>query len=155
MKQSRTLAALIVASVPFVVSLLPFAASSPSAAAPAQAFQRSRDTPEERDSRRHTRFTPSSTPDSELRSQRPPTATEAPAGFDNQTNGFELQSAFDADRATFDEVELVQDGLGPTYNAQSCRECHQNIVSGGASQVTVLRSGHLLNGQFFESQGDR
>jgi CxxC motif-containing protein (DUF1111 family) len=153
MKQSRTLAALIVASVPFVVSLLPFAASSPSAAAPAQAFQRSRDTPEERDSRRHTRFTPSSTPDSELRSQHPPTATEAPAGFDNQTNGFELQSAFDADRATFDEVELVQDGLGPTYNAQSCRECHQNIVSGGASQVTVLRSGHLLNGQFFESQG--
>src|SRR5262249_24745599 len=29
------------------------------------------------------------------------------------------------------------------YNAQSCRECHQNPTSGGASQVTELRVGHL------------
>jgi len=50
-------------------------------------------------------------------------------------------------------VEVAEDGLGPTYNAQSCRECHQNIVSGGASQVTVQRTGHTLKGQFFESQG--
>jgi hypothetical protein len=27
-----------------------------------------------------------------------------------------------------------------TYNAQSCRECHQNVVTGGASQVAELRS---------------
>ena len=43
----------------------------------------------------------------------------------------------------FEEVELVSDGLGPLYNAQSCRECHQSPVSGAASQVAELRVGHL------------
>ena len=152
MTRSRTIAAFAVASVPFVISLLPFAAALPGTLF-AQVVQRASSTPADRDSRRRARFTPSTPVDVELRSLRPATPTEAPAGFDNQTNGFEPQDAFDADRDTFDEVELVQDGLGPTYNAQSCRECHQNIVSGGASQVTVLRSGHVQNGQFFESQG--
>ncbi|HYL06832.1 MAG TPA: hypothetical protein VE075_12375, partial [Thermoanaerobaculia bacterium] len=69
------------------------------------------------------------------------TATEAPAGFDNQTNGFEAQANMDADRAKFDEVEQIADGLGPNYNAQSCRECHQNPVSGTISQITELRTG--------------
>jgi CxxC motif-containing protein (DUF1111 family) len=48
-----------------------------------------------------------------------------------------------ADRKVFDEVEEIADGLGPIYNAQSCRECHQNPASGGASQVTELRVGRL------------
>ena len=61
--------------------------------------------------------------------------------------------SFNDNRFVFEEVESVADGLGPTYNAQSCRECHQNIVTGGASQVTVQRAGHLANGQFFDSQG--
>ena len=68
-------------------------------------------------------------------------ATEAPAGFDNLTNGFESQTQMDLDRATFDEFETIADGLGPVYNAQSCRECHQNPVSGATSQVTELRAG--------------
>ena len=38
---------------------------------------------------------------------------------------------------------VVEDGLGPLYNAQSCRECHQDPTSGGASQITELRVGHL------------
>jgi CxxC motif-containing protein (DUF1111 family) len=67
--------------------------------------------------------------------------TEAPAGFDNLTNGFEPQANMDADRAKFDEVEQISDGLGPVYNAQSCRECHQNPVSGTISQITELRAG--------------
>jgi CxxC motif-containing protein (DUF1111 family) len=66
-------------------------------------------------------------------------AVDAPAGFDNLTNGFTTQAQFDADLATFDEFEVIDDGLGPVYNAQSCRECHQNPVSGGPSQVTELR----------------
>ena len=45
-----------------------------------------------------------------------------------------------ADQTTFEEVEQLSDGLGPLYNAQSCRECHQNPVSGAASQVTELRA---------------
>jgi hypothetical protein len=68
-------------------------------------------------------------------------ATEAPAGFDNLTNGFTTQTQMDLDRATFDEVEEIADGLGPVYNAQACRECHQNPVSGATSQVTELRAG--------------
>jgi CxxC motif-containing protein (DUF1111 family) len=68
-------------------------------------------------------------------------ATEAPAGFDNLTNGFTTQTQFNLDLATFDEFETIADGLGPVYNAQSCRECHQNPVSGATSQVTELRAG--------------
>ena len=37
----------------------------------------------------------------------------------------------------------VADGLGPTYNAQSCRECHQNVVTGGASQIAEHRTGRM------------
>ena len=95
-------------------------------------------------------------------------ATEAPTGFDNSTNGFSEQGpsfetlnedtvvalrSFNDNRFIFEEVENIQDGLGPTYNAQSCRECHQNVVTGGASQVAELRSGRTEDGQFFESLG--
>ncbi|MFL6261729.1 MAG: di-heme oxidoredictase family protein [Thermoanaerobaculia bacterium] len=68
-------------------------------------------------------------------------ATEAPAGFDNLTNGFTTQTQFDLDKASFEDVEAIADGLGPVYNAQSCRECHQNPVTGATSQVTELRAG--------------
>jgi hypothetical protein len=95
-------------------------------------------------------------------------ATEAPTGFDNLTNGFNEQGppfeslnedlvvplrSFNDNRFIFEEVETIADGLGPTYNAQSCRECHQNVVTGGASQVAEHRTGRLENGQFFESLG--
>jgi CxxC motif-containing protein (DUF1111 family) len=69
-------------------------------------------------------------------------STEAPTGFDNNTNGVTNDATHQADQTTFEEVEKLSDGLGPLYNAQSCRECHQNPVSGGASQVTELRVGH-------------
>ncbi len=75
-------------------------------------------------------------------------APEAPTGFDNQTNNFVDQMTHDGDRGAFDQVELLGDGLGPVYNAQSCRECHQNPVSGAISQVRELRAGHLENGHF-------
>jgi CxxC motif-containing protein (DUF1111 family) len=71
------------------------------------------------------------------------TATEAPAGFDNLTNGFLTQTQFDIDLATFDGREDIADGLGPVYNAQACAECHQNPVSGATSQITELRAGTL------------
>ncbi len=99
------------------------------------------------------------------RDRRP---TEAPAGFDNETNGFNEQGppfetlnnenvvalrSFNDNRFIFEEVETVADGIGPTYNAQSCRECHQNVATGGASQVTVQRTGRVVGGVFFESLG--
>ena len=99
-----------------------------------------------------------------------PTGTfrEAPTAFDNRTNGFDPQGpafdtidedtvvplrSFNDNRFIFEEVEGVADGLGPTFNAQSCRECHQNIVTGGASQVAEHRTGRIELLQFVESIG--
>ncbi len=67
---------------------------------------------------------------------------EAPAAFDGLPNGLVDEATHDADRQVFEDVEGIDDGLGPLYNAQSCRECHQNPASGGHSQVTELRVGH-------------
>src|SRR5437870_10100535 len=69
-------------------------------------------------------------------------SSEAPTGFDNQSNGMVDEATHQTDQVKFDEVENVSDGLGPLYNAQSCRECHQSPVSGGGSQVAELRVGH-------------
>ena len=71
-----------------------------------------------------------------------PRSTEAPTGFDNKSNGLTDDATHQADQTKFDEVEQLTDGVGPLYNAQSCRDCHQSPVSGAASQVTELRVGH-------------
>jgi CxxC motif-containing protein (DUF1111 family) len=92
---------------------------------------------------------------------RPP-ATEAPAGFDTPTlvktpgsmsvsNGLVEPSGdhFALDQQIYETQHDVTTGLGPVYNGQSCAECHQNPVSGGSSQFTELRVGHLdANGNF-------
>src|SRR5258708_8301523 len=70
-------------------------------------------------------------------------APEAPAAFDNKSNGVADDTTHQADQAKFEAIEQLSDGLGPIYNAQSCRECHQSPVSGAGSQVTELRVGHL------------
>jgi CxxC motif-containing protein (DUF1111 family) len=126
-----------------------------------------------RDAARRARFTHDSVVDPEVASPGVAAAAivapkEAPTGYANVTNGFNVQGpaydtlnednvvalrSFNDNRFIFEEVEHEADGLGPTYNAQSCRECHQNIVTGGASQVTVQRAGHVTDGTFFDSQG--
>src|SRR6188508_2302941 len=98
----------------------------------------------------------------------PPGADEAPTGFDNKTNGFLSQGpafdtlnaanvvalrSFNDNRFLFEEVEHIEDGLGPIYNAQSCGECHQNVATGGASQIAEHRTGRMKDGVFFESAG--
>jgi CxxC motif-containing protein (DUF1111 family) len=95
-------------------------------------------------------------------------ASEAPTGFDDRTNGFTEQGppleelnednvvprrSFNDNLFIFEESETVEDGLGPTHNGQSCRECHQNVVTGGSSQVTELRTGQRKNGRFHEALG--
>lgn len=80
-------------------------------------------------------------------------ATEAPAGFDDQTNGFVDQATFDSDRETFNELEEIDEGLGPLYNARSCGSCHDNPISGGSSQVTELRAGHFDGRSFTDHPG--
>jgi CxxC motif-containing protein (DUF1111 family) len=88
--------------------------------------------------------------------------TEAPAGFDTPTlvtnpgsqsssNGIAEPpgDTYVHDQTTYEEIEDVTTGLGPLYNGRSCAECHQNPVSGGASQFTELRVGHNdANGNF-------
>jgi len=106
--------------------------------------------------------------DSLARTLPAPTVAEAPTGFDNLTNGFLPQGApfetidednvvplrsFNDNRFIFEEIEVVEDGLGPVYNAQSCGECHQNVATGGASQIAEHRTGRLMGDQFFESLG--
>ena len=66
---------------------------------------------------------------------------------------FTTQEQFDEDREVFDELEFKADGLGPVYNAQACGECHQNPTSGGISQVTELRAGHMNGSTFVEHPG--
>src|SRR6266704_1953461 len=80
-------------------------------------------------------------------------ATEAPTGMDTLTNGLVTQAVHDGDRATFEERDIVTDGLGPIYNAQSCAECHQNPVTGGISQITELRAGHFDGVNFIDQPG--
>jgi len=81
-------------------------------------------------------------------------ATEAPAGFDNQTNGFLSPADFAAAQTTFEERDDIAKGLGPVYNAQSCAECHQNPVTGAGSQISELRAGHNdANGNFVDAPG--
>jgi CxxC motif-containing protein (DUF1111 family) len=93
--------------------------------------------------------------------------TEAVCGFDHHvdstgktdldfpgSNGNATQAAMDTAAAVFaNEVEQIADGLGPLYNAQSCRECHQNPVTGGASQITEFRNGHFDGTNFIDPPG--
>src|SRR3954469_17144294 len=81
-------------------------------------------------------------------------ATEAPAGFDNKTNGLVSQPQFDAVKAVYEERDEIADGLGPVFNAQACSECHQSPVTGAISQVSELRAGHLDGaGNFVDAPG--
>jgi CxxC motif-containing protein (DUF1111 family) len=88
------------------------------------------------------------------RGQSPNPPSDAVTGFDDRSNGFSDPNRRLADQKFFEEVEhIAPDGLGPLYNAQSCRECHQTPVTGGASQVAELRVGHLDgHGQFQNPQ---
>jgi CxxC motif-containing protein (DUF1111 family) len=79
--------------------------------------------------------------------------TEAPAGFDDLTNGYLSQADFDQARDVFGEEKFKEDGLGPVYNAGGCGQCHANPVNGAISQVTNLRAGHFNGVSFVDHTG--
>src|SRR6201987_2401702 len=97
-----------------------------------------------------------------LLAQAAPPPAEAPAGFDTPTlvehpgsrsssNGLAEPpgDSFARDQQVYETQHDVTTGLGPVFNARSCAECHQNPVSGAASQFTELRVGHRdQNGNF-------
>jgi len=90
------------------------------------------------------------------------TVTEAPAGFTTPTlaanpgsqsvsNGVTEPpgDTFALDQAQFELRHDLSTGLGPLFNATACAECHENGVTGAASQITELRVGHQdANGNF-------
>ena len=78
---------------------------------------------------------------------------DAPTGYTGQTNGVLSPADFDAALDVFAEQETIAEGLGPVFNAQSCGECHQNPVTGGVSQITEVRAGHVSLGKFIDHAG--
>ena len=88
--------------------------------------------------------------------------TEAPAAFATPTlsqnpgsqsvgNGIAEPAGdtYALDQSVFEKRHGVDDGLGPMFNATACVDCHQNPVTGGPSQITEIRAGHLdTNGNF-------
>jgi CxxC motif-containing protein (DUF1111 family) len=80
-----------------------------------------------------------------------PHLSEAPTGFDSGSNAVADDQTHRSDQAKFEQYEAISDGLGPLFNAQSCRECHQSPVTGGVSQVTELRVGHKSPDGKFQS----
>jgi CxxC motif-containing protein (DUF1111 family) len=98
--------------------------------------------------------------------------TEAPAtdlvrATDDLFNGFGAKGApidecvaepvpgrsFEDNKFIFNEIESVEDGLGPTYNAPGCGDCHDNSDIGGISQIRELRAGTTTNGVFTAPPG--
>lgn len=82
-------------------------------------------------------------------------SAEAPTGFDNKSKGVADDATHQADLAKFDEFEQLSDGLGPLYNAQSCRECHQSPVSGASSQVRNYASAIMAPADTFVTRISR
>lgn len=82
--------------------------------------------------------------------------SEAPTGFVTPTlvqnpgsqsvsNGIEEPpgDTYALDQRKFEEDHDPSTGLGPVFNARACADCHQNPVSGGSSQFTEVRAGHM------------
>ncbi|HKF22837.1 MAG TPA: di-heme oxidoredictase family protein [Candidatus Angelobacter sp.] len=80
-------------------------------------------------------------------------SSQAPTGFGTAlhndptagqvtSNGFTDNATLAADMGVFMEEEDIGQGVGPTYNARACVDCHATANVGGTSQVTELRVGH-------------
>src|SRR5262249_29122231 len=56
---------------------------------------------------------------------------------------------FDAGRDEFEEVETIEEGLGPVFNEAACSSCHTNPV-GGTNGRLETRFGRLGQGGVFD-----
>src|SRR5262245_30648886 len=63
------------------------------------------------------------------------------------------QTAFKEGKEAFEEVEGIDDGLGPVFNGTSCAGCHFNPVVGGDSNVLEKRFG-TTDRKKFDALGD-
>jgi CxxC motif-containing protein (DUF1111 family) len=99
---------------------------------------------------------------------------DAPTGFDLTSNGFAQefcanQSAltdspnspqipaeecnFDTAVEQFTEIDDVEEGLGPIFNAEACGSCHLVPIVGGTSQIMEKRVGRFDGLTFFDPPG--
>src|SRR5262245_54863690 len=60
----------------------------------------------------------------------------------------EQEARFLAGKEEFEEVEEIDEGLGPTFNERSCAACHSGPAVGGGSVTLVTRFGTITNGMF-------
>ena len=73
------------------------------------------------------------------------------SGSQSVSNGIEEPpgDTFALDQAQFERRHDASSGLGPVFNATACVDCHNNGVTGAASQFTEQRVGHKdANGKF-------
>jgi len=72
------------------------------------------------------------------------------AGSESISNGIAEPpgDTFAVDQAQFERRHDPTTGLGPVFNATSCADCHQNGVTGAASQITEIRVGHRNSAGF-------
>src|SRR5262245_53253079 len=61
--------------------------------------------------------------------------------------------SFEDNKFIYSEIETVEDGLGPLYNAPGCADCHDNSDVGGLSQIRELRAGRFAGGVFTNPPG--
>jgi CxxC motif-containing protein (DUF1111 family) len=81
---------------------------------------------------------------STTQSKLAPHLSEAPTGFDNKSNAVVDDQTHRLDQANFERFEAISDGLGPLFNAQSCRECHQSPVAGGRAAYRAQGDGRQI-----------
>lgn len=55
---------------------------------------------------------------------------------------------FQEGKEAFRAVHFDEDGLGPVFNGNSCRQCHLAPATGGGSQFQSIRIGAIINGTF-------
>jgi CxxC motif-containing protein (DUF1111 family) len=100
--------------------------------------------------------------------------TDAPVGFDTTSNGFaeefcanqkslvnsprspmidDDECSFDIAREEFAELNDIDEGLGPVFNATGCGECHIAPALGGGSQIAERRAGFFNGTSFIEHPG--
>jgi CxxC motif-containing protein (DUF1111 family) len=65
----------------------------------------------------------------------------------------EQEVAFEEGKEAFQEVEGIEDGLGPVFNGTSCAECHSNPTVGGDSNIFERRFG-TTDKKKFDALGD-
>jgi CxxC motif-containing protein (DUF1111 family) len=68
------------------------------------------------------------------------------------TVGAHLAGITDADfstaQANFNQVETIDDGVGPIFNDVACGRCHSLGAAGGAGEQIERRFGKFVNGRF-------